>query len=263
MCDSVLALDRVAIARGGRTLLSDVSLELRHGVVALVGPNGVGKTTLLRAVAGMVDPIAGTIALNGTPVQSLPARIRAQSIALVDPTEPVLSALTVGDAVASARFPHHRWWEWEATPEDTVAVDEALARTETGRFRAREIGTLSAGERQRVWIALALAQRASIMLLDEPTSHLDLKASVETLQLAREVASRGTLVVAVLHQLEEAAAFADRVIILGDGGVVADGTPSEAMTSATLKRAFGVNVTVEDRYGTPAFHRNVVPHGRA
>ena len=251
-----LTLERVEIERGGRVLLRDLSLALAGGVVALVGPNGVGKTSLLRAMAGMLAPRAGMIALDGRGIGGLEPRERARRIALVDPAEPVLAALTVSDAVAAARFPHHRWWEWEATAADEAAVDEALARTGLTAFRARELGTLSAGERQRVWIALAIAQHADIVLLDEPTSHLDLKASVETLRLVRELAAGGTLVIAVLHQLEEAAAFADRVVVLGEGGMIADGTPAAALTSETIERAFGVAVTVEHRPGGPAFHRN-------
>jgi iron complex transport system ATP-binding protein len=251
-----LTLERVAIARGGRVLLRDLSLALAGGVVALIGPNGVGKTSLLRAMAGMLAPSSGTIALDGRPVGTLEPRERARRIALVDPAEPVLAALTVSDAVAAARFPHHRWWEWEATPADETAVDDALERTGLSAFRARELGTLSAGERQRVWIALAIAQHADIVLLDEPTSHLDLKASVETLVLVRELAASGALVIAVLHQLEEAAAFADRVIVVGEGGIIADGSPASALTSETIERAFGVAVTVEHRSSGPAFHRN-------
>jgi iron complex transport system ATP-binding protein len=256
---TALVLERVEIARGGRTLLRDVSLALGSGVVAVVGPNGVGKTSLLRAMAGALAPVAGTVTLDGVAVRALEPRERARRIALVDPGEPVLAALTVADAVASARFPHHRWWEWDATPEDDAAVDDALARTELTALRARELGTLSAGERQRVWIALAIAQRASVVLLDEPTSHLDLRASVETLQLVRELAAAGALVVAVLHQLEEAAAFADRVVVLGCGGVIADGPPQEALTSQTIERAFGVAVTVERRPDGLAFHRSTAP----
>ena len=250
-----LALERVEMARGGSTLLRDVSFALDGGVVAVVGPNGVGKTTLLRAMAGALAPVRGSIALEGVDVRALDARERARTIALVDPMEPVLAALLVEDAVAAARFPHHRWWEWEATAEDDSRHRRRLARTGLTAFRRREIGTLSAGERQRVWIALAIAQRASVILFDEPTSHLDLKASVETLQLVRELADAGALVVAVLHQLEEAAAFADRIIVLGAGGVVADGTPESALTPSSIERAYGVAVTVERGLDGLAFHR--------
>jgi len=251
-----LVLDRVAIERGGRTLLRDVSLALDGGVVALIGPNGIGKTTLLRTMAGVLAPAQGSVRLDGVAVRALDTRARAQRIALVEPTEPVLAALVVEDAVASARFPHHRWWEWEATQADELAVGDALARAGLAGLRAREIGTLSAGERQRVWIALAIAQHAGVVLLDEPTSHLDLRASVETLRLVRELAAAGALVVCVLHQLEEAAAFADRVVIVGDGGVVADGPPASAITTATIERAYGVTLTVEHRTEGLAFHRN-------
>ena len=252
-----LVLERVEIERGGRVLLREVSLALEGGVVAVVGPNGVGKTTLLRAMAGSLALAAGSITLDGVPVAALHPRERARRIALVEPAEPVLAALTVADAVASARFPHHRWWEWEATADDDAAVDDALARTGLGAFRDRELGTLSAGERQRVWIALAIAQHAGVVLLDEPTSHLDLKASVETLQLVRELAAGGALVVTVLHQLEEAASFADRVIVLGRERVIADGAPAEALTSQSIELAFGVAVTVEPRPGGLAFHRHL------
>ncbi|HZO94939.1 MAG TPA: ABC transporter ATP-binding protein [Candidatus Baltobacteraceae bacterium] len=250
-----LELERVAIARGGRTLLGDVTLALESGFVALVGRNGVGKTTLLRTMAGALAPAEGAVRLDGVDVRALAPRERARRIALVEGGEPAFTALSVEDAVASARFPHHRWFEWEPTGEDGAAVDDALTRTDLTALRARELGTLSAGERQRVWIALAIAQRAGVVLLDEPTSHLDLKASVETLRLVRELADHGALVVAVLHQLEEAAAFADRVVVLGEGGVIADGVPPSALTSATIFRAFDVAVTVERGPDGLAFHR--------
>ncbi len=257
-----LALDGVEIARGGRTLLRGVTLTLEGGVVAVVGPNGVGKTSLLRAMAGALPPARGTVTLDGTPVAGMTPRDRARAVALIEPTEPVLAAVTVAEAVGAARFPYHRWWEWEATPEDDAAIDDALARTNLAAMRERELGTLSAGERQRVWIALAIAQRAPVVLLDEPTSHLDLRASVETLQLVRTLAAGGALIVAVLHQLEEAAAFADRVIVLGDGGIVANDAPQCALTPETIERAYGITVAVERRPEGLAFHRNAAMYLR-
>ncbi len=251
----MVALDDVAIAPGETVLLEHLTLRLERGVVALVGPNGVGKTSLLRAIAGTLAPHAGTVRLDEVDVRELSPRDRARRIAFVEGTEAVMAALSVAEAVAAARFPYHRWWEWDATADDAAAIDDALARTGLEPLRARELGTLSAGERQRVWIALALAQRAGVILLDEPTAHLDLRASIETLRLVRSVADAGALVIAVLHQLEEAAAFADRVIVLGEGGVIADGVPETALSGEAIGRAFGVDVTVERRPEGLAFHR--------
>jgi len=203
----------------------------------------------------MTPPSAGRVLLDGADLTQRAPRERARTIALVDPGEPVLSAMTVDEAVAGGRFPHHRWWEWQATADDDAAVDAALGATELAALRAREIVTLSAGERQRVWLALALAQRASILLLDEPTAHLDLRYAVDTLERLHALARAGTAVVAVLHSLEEAAAFADRVIVLGDGGVLADDAPAGALSETVLLRAFGVEIGVFERDGTLAFGR--------
>lgn len=250
-----LRLDDVAVARGGRTLLRGIDLTLDGGVVALLGANGVGKTTLLRAMAGALAPSAGRIAVDGVPVGSLPPRERARRVALIESTEPALASVRVEDAVAAARYAHHGWFDWTPDAADVAAVDDALARTGLGAQRGRTLGTLSAGERQRVWIALAIAQEAALVLLDEPTSHLDLRASVETLRMATELAERGALVVAVLHQLEEAAAFADRVVVLGCDGVIADGPPGEALRDEAIARAYGVDIRVERREGGLVFRR--------
>jgi iron complex transport system ATP-binding protein len=163
--------------------------------------------------------------------------------------------MRVADAVAAARFPYHRWWEWQPTEADRAAIDAALAATELAGLREREVGTLSAGERQRVWIAVAVAQRAGIIALDEPTTHLDLRFAIETLTLLRRLAADGAVVIAVLHSLEEAAAFADRVVVLGEERVLADGPPAAACTAAVLLAAYGIAIDVEERDGELAFRR--------
>ncbi len=253
---STIELAGVAIARGGRTLVHDVNVRFEAGTLtAIVGANGAGKTSLLATLCGLTPPAAGRVLLDGSDLARLAPRERARAIALVDPGEPVLTAMTVGEAVAGGRFPHHRWWQWQATPADDDAVRAALGATQLTGLRAREVGTLSAGERQRVWLALALAQRASILVLDEPTAHLDLRHAVDTLERQHALARAGTTVVAVLHSLEEAAAFADRVIVLGDGGILADGPPAHALTEPVLQRAFGVEIGVVERDGTLAFAR--------
>jgi len=253
----MLELRGLSVVRGRRTLLRDIDATFAGGTfTAIVGANGVGKSTLLATMCGALRPGAGTIAFEGGALAALDPLERARAIALVEPTEAVLSAMSVADAVSSARFPYHRWWEWQPSPDDDTAIDDALRATELAALRTREIGTLSAGERQRVWIALALAQRARLIALDEPTSHLDLRYALETLVLLRNLADAGATVVAVLHSLEEAAGFADRIIMLGEETVIANGTPTETLTPSNLYRAYAIAVDVETRNGVPIIHRN-------
>ena len=252
----MLELRRLAVARGGRTLLRDIDAAFTPGTfTALMGANGVGKSTLLATMCGVLAPVAGSVRLDGTDITALDGRTRAQRMALVEPTESALASMRVSDAVAAARFPYHRWWEWQPSETDSSAVDEALAATELAALRERELGTLSAGERQRVWIALALAQRARVIALDEPTTHLDLRFAIETLALLRRLADEGAVVIAVLHMLEEAAAFADRVVLLGEERVLADGPPAAAFTQANLHAAYGITIDVEERAGSLRFQR--------
>jgi iron complex transport system ATP-binding protein len=253
---TILNLRGLAVARGGRLLLRDVDAEFQSGTfTALIGANGVGKSSLLATICGVLRPAAGEVLLDGRNVAGLDARARARRIALVEPTEPVLASMTVDEAVGAARFPYHRWWEWQPTDDDRGAVGAALDATALAGLRTREVGTLSAGERQRVWIAVALAQRASVIALDEPTTHLDLRFAIETLTLLRRLAAEGAVVIAVLHSLEEAAAFADRVVVLGAGGVLADGPPAGACTPAVLATAYGIAIEVERRDDELTFRR--------
>ena len=252
----MLALHDVTVKRGTRELLAGVTATFEPGTfTAIVGANGVGKSSLLATMCGSTRPVRGHVTLDDVDLWSLAPRLRAQAIALVEPAEPVLAALTVDEAVASARYPHHRWWEWRASSADDDAVAEALAATDLTALAARELGSLSTGERQRVWIAIALAQHARVVAFDEPTSHLDLRYAIETLALLRRIAASGATVIAVLHSLEEAAAVADRIIILADGGVAADGSPADALTAATLARAFGVEIAVTRANGRLQFYR--------
>ncbi len=252
----MLQLSGLAVARGGRTLLRNIDAGFAPGTFsALMGANGVGKSTLLATMCGVLAPAGGAVTLDGCDVMALDPSTRARRMALVEPTEPALTSMTVDDAVAAARFPYHRWWEWQPSAEDRLAVDDALIATELIALRSRELGTLSAGERQRVWIALALAQRARVIALDEPTTHLDLRYAIETLALLRRLADEGAVVVAVLHTLEEAASFADRALIVGQERVLADGPPATAFTPATLQAAYGIAIDVEQRDGYLSFHR--------
>lgn len=231
----------VRLAAGARTLLERVDLEARPGeFLAVVGPNGVGKTTLLRAIAGFAPVGAGAILHDGNDVHALGSVERARTLTLIGDDVETPHGMSVRDVVLTGRFAHRAWWDWITGDADLLAADAALARVRLEAFADRSFDGLSSGERQRAWIALALAQDASTLLLDEPTSHLDARYALEILALLRTLADDGRTVIAVLHDLNEAAAFADRIAILGDGAVLTCAAPNDALDPKILERAFGV-----------------------
>jgi ABC-type cobalamin/Fe3+-siderophores transport system ATPase subunit len=236
-----LALHGVSLAHGARRLLENVQLDVRPGeLVAIVGPNGVGKTTLLRAMAGFFSPAAGEIALDGVPVRALSPRERAREISLVAGDGELPLGMTVGELVLTGRYSHRPWWDWSSGEPDVQAAGAALARVGLRAFAERPFATLSAGERQRAWIALAIAQEARVVLLDEPTSHLDPRYALDVLALLRGLARERTSAVVILHDLNEAAAVADRIAVLGAGRLLAYAAPEDALDPEILERAFGV-----------------------
>jgi iron complex transport system ATP-binding protein len=235
----------LVLGYGGRMVLRDVDLSLRaRELVAIVGPNGSGKSTLLRALAGTLAPRAGTVLVDGAPVHALAPAARARRVALVAAEESADGDVRVRDAVALGRLAHRPWWQWNGSPEDDAIVDAALARVDLGPFADRMLETLSSGERQRVWIATALAQQASTMLFDEPTSHLDLSGAYATLDILRSLAGEGAAIAVVLHDLNLAAAAVDRIVLVGDGTVLADGPVDEVFRSDLLTRAYGAEIAV-------------------
>ena len=236
-----LNLRGVRLVLGERTLLEDIDLDARGGeLLAIVGPNGVGKTTLLRAAAGFLPVAAGAISDDGVDVRTLSHQERAREITLIGDDVETPHGMSVREVVLTGRFAHRAWWDWVTGDADLFATDAALERVALADFGDRSFDTLSSGERQRAWLALALAQDAQTLLLDEPTSHLDARYALEILSLLRDLARDGRAIVAVLHDLNEAAAFADRIAVLGDGRLLACATPEAALEPALLERAFGV-----------------------
>jgi iron complex transport system ATP-binding protein len=240
----MIELHQLDLHIAGRPLLEGIDARIATGeFVAVLGPNGVGKTTLLRAIAGLYPPASGAVLFNGVSVARLGPLDRARSVAFVTGDEVLLDALRVRDVVSIGRFPYHRWWQWQRRDSDAAAVEAALTAVQIEPFAQRLFSTLSSGERQRVWIALGLAQETPVLLLDEPTSHLDVRVSHEILALLRHLTAAGAAaktVICALHDLNEAAEYADRIALLGCGRLLALATPDAVLASDLLERTYGV-----------------------
>jgi iron complex transport system ATP-binding protein len=234
----------VTVRLGGRAVVRDVDLEVPRGQwVGLIGPNGAGKTTLLRALAGLV-PHAGSIALHDRPTAKLGRRDWSRLVAVV-PQEPVTPPwMTVAEYVLLGRTPHLGQLARESA-DDRSAVSRTLARLDLLDHRDRLLGTLSGGERQRVVVARALAQQASIVLLDEPTAALDIGHQQQALELLDTLRDESELtLVAAMHDLTLAAQYADRMVLLDDGRVAADGRPSDVLTEESIARHYDAHIRV-------------------
>jgi iron complex transport system ATP-binding protein len=242
--DALLAFEQVAVERGGRRLLHGIDFAVRPGeIVGLAGRNGVGKTTLLHLATGALSPAAGRVLLGGAPVRSLGRREVARRIALVPQDLHVPFPFRAGELVLMGRAPHQPLVGLDGEADVARAV-EALARLGITELADRSVETLSGGERQLVLFARALVQDPTVLLLDEPTAFLDLKHRLEVLgEVRRFVASgRGALVVS--HDLTLAARVCDRLVLVGEGEMVAVGRPEAVLTASSLRRAFAIEAQV-------------------
>jgi len=231
--------------RGQRVALRDVSLDLAPGeLLGLVGPNGSGKTTLIRSVTGAVPPVAGRIRISGEDAARLSQRELARRVAVVPQNPRLPDAFTVLDIVLMGRTPHLRLLQTEG-PADLSAARRAMLATDTWALADRRIGELSGGERQRVVVARALAQEAPLLLLDEPTAHLDIGHQAAVLELMRAFCrAEGKAVLAAVHDLTLAAQYCHRLVMLHQGQVVATGNPSEVLRADLLERVYQARVHV-------------------
>ncbi|MEI8175681.1 MAG: ABC transporter ATP-binding protein [Candidatus Omnitrophota bacterium] len=248
---------------GASIILSDIDLSIEQGsFVGIIGPNGSGKSTLLKSISRTLRPITGTVTLRGVDILRLPLGALARSIAVVSQETPVIFEYLVRDMVMMGRIPYQRRFGAPSSG-DSVAVSEALRLTGTGTIADRSIHELSAGERQRVMLAKALAQRPELLILDEPTSHLDISHQVEILTLLRDLTThRRMTIIAVLHDLNLASAYCDRLVLLDRGRVRTQGSPGEVLTYQAIEEAYKTVVLVKENPLTGRPHIFLVPRQR-
>ncbi|MFN3601353.1 MAG: ABC transporter ATP-binding protein [Dietzia sp.] len=262
----------LTLGYGADPVIRDLDLDIPSGrTTVLIGANGCGKSTILRALGRQLAPLAGSIEVAGRDLATVKSREHARSVAFLPQSPLVPEGLTVAELVARGRHPHRRWWG--SGDDDEPAVAEALTLTGTADFAHRRVDELSGGQRQRVWVALVLAQATPTLLLDEPCSFLDLAHQLDVLDLVRDLplpawhamdpddpgAGRRT-VVAVLHELTLAARVADHLVAVAEGGVVAAGPPGQVINSETLRRVFDLEADIISDPLTG--HPVVLPRGR-
>jgi len=246
---------------GDRTVLQGVDLTVEPGrITTVVGPNGCGKSTLLRTLGRLLTPSGGHVELGGAQLTGLRPRELARRLSILPQSPVAPEGMTVRDLVERGRQPHRPWYrQW--SPDDVRIADEAMESTGVAALADRALDELSGGQRQRAWIAMTVAQQTDVVLLDEPTTHLDLAHAVDVLDLVVELRAQGRTVVTVLHDLGLAARYSDTIVVMKDGQVLAEGPPADVLDAAMLADVFGLSAHVfPDPFdGLPT----VVPTGHA
>ena len=257
-----LEIERLDLSYGSHAVITDMTYQIAGGrITALVGRNGSGKSTLLRAIGRLLKPTRGVILLDGKTITSMPTKKLAQRLAVLPqgPTAP--DGVTVRNLVEHGRYPH-RSLLGSNSQDDRRAVGWALTQTDLLEIADRPLVHLSGGQQQRAWIAMALAQETEIILLDEPTTFLDVAYQLELMELLRRLNhDHGTTIVMVLHDLNQAAQYSDELVAVKDGSIYAAGTPAEVLTARMIHEVFGLDADVikQPRTGTPL----CVPYGLA
>lgn len=255
-----LAARGITVGYGGRTVIDELDVAIPPGLITtIIGPNGCGKSTLLRTLTRLLKPARGAVVLDSEDIAALRTRDVAKKLGLLPQAPVAPEGLTVADLVARGRHPHQSWLrQWSSDDADVVAA--ALAMTGVSELADRPVDSLSGGQRQRVWISMTLAQGTDLLLLDEPTTYLDLAHAIDVLDLVDDLHESGRTVVMVLHDLNLATRYSDNLVVMREGAILAQGHPREVITAELLHEAFGLRaMVIDDPVGDRPL---VVPIGR-
>ncbi|WP_405689824.1 ABC transporter ATP-binding protein [Streptomyces sp. NBC_01185] len=255
-----LAARGVSVGYGGRTVIDGLDVAVPSGLITtIIGPNGCGKSTLLRTLTRLLKPTAGAVVLDGEDIVTLRTREVARKLGLLPQAPVAPEGLTVADLVARGRHPHQSWLrQWSS--DDAAVVERALAMTGVSDLAGRPVDSLSGGQRQRVWISMTLAQGTDLLLLDEPTTYLDLAHAIDVLDLVDDLHESGRTVVMVLHDLNLATRYSDNLVVMREGAILAQGHPRDVVTAELLEEAFGLRaMVIDDPLGDRPL---IVPIGR-
>ncbi len=239
-----LSTHQLKVGYQDKTIIKDISLTIPDGkVVALLGPNGCGKSTLLKAMARILTPKSGEVLWQEENLHKLPSRWLAKHLALLPQTQPIPEGVTVKDLVAYGRSPYTGFWG-RLSRHDHELITQAMQQVGVEALAEQRVSELSGGQRQRVWLAMTLAQDTPYLLLDEPTTYMDLSHQVELMQLLRQLNNAGKTVITVLHDINQAARYCDHLIVMQAGAIVTQGTPEEVLTTELLSTVFNVDTQI-------------------
>ena len=229
-----------------RIIIDNLNLSIKQGeIVSIIGPNGCGKSTLLKTLSRMISPVSGKVYLEGTELKHLKNKLISQKICLLSQHNQAPNDLTVEQLVYYGRLPHKKWYEHKSE-EDKLFIDWAIEQTGLTRYKDKPIGSLSGGERQRAYIAQALCQKPTILLLDEPTTYLDISYQLELMELIQEINKKLNItVVMVLHELNQASRYSDRLIIMKQGTIISDGAPNEIIDQQTIESVYQIQCEID------------------